>query len=67
MGRSVFVSKLCGFKLFVNQGVSYLMEGLVEVGSVCVINVLLFMAHQLGVGSHSTGFPINEGETLALL
>lgn len=60
------MSKLCGFKFFVNQGVSNLVEGLVEVGSVCIIDVLLFMAHQLSVGSHSTGFPMNEGEILAM-
>lgn len=60
------MSKLCGFKLFVNQGVGNLVEGLVEVGSVCVVNVLLLVAHQLGVGSHSAGLPVDWVETLAV-
>lgn len=55
------MSELGSFKFLVNQGVRNLVECLVEVSSVCVIDVLVFIVHQLGVGPHRAGLSV-EGE-----
>ena len=54
------VSELSGFKFFVHQGVCNLVESLVEIGSIRVVDIWMFIVHQLGIGPHSAGLPVTE-------